>query len=389
MENFDFCSPTKIMFGRGVESRVGEEVKAYSNKILLHYGGGSIKKSGLYDRIVLSLKNAGVDFVELGGVQPNPRLSLVRAGIELCRKEKIGLILAVGGGSVIDSAKGIAIGIPYAGDVWDFYATKANPEKSVPLGVVLTIPAAGSEASKSSVITNEDGWLKWGLNAEINRPRFALLNPELTYSLPPYQTACGAVDIMAHVMERYFTNVSHVDLTDRLCEGVLKTMIRNTPIALNDPRNYDARAEMMWASTLAHNDLLSTGRVGDWASHMIEQELSAIYDVAHGAGLAVVFPAWMKFTFHRNLDKFVQFAVRVWDVEYDFDNPERTAREGIQRLEAFYRAIGMPTTLRELEIPDDRLEKMAAKSIKPWLTSVGGVSKFTREEVLEVLKLAR
>ena len=388
MENFEFLSPTKVIFGRGVEKRVGEETLKYSRKVLLHYGGGSIKRSGLYDRVVASLKDAGVEFIELSGVQPNPRLSLVREGVKICRAQGIDFILAVGGGSVIDSAKAIALGVPYSGDVWDFFANKATPQETLPTGVVLTIPAAGSEASKSSVITNEEGWLKWGLNVELNRPRFAIMDPELTFTLPPYQTACGAVDIMAHVMERYFTDVKHGDLTDHLCEAVLKTMINNTPIAIAQPDNYNARAEMMWAGTLAHNDLLSTGRLGDWASHMIEQELSAIYDVAHGAGLAVVFPAWMKYTLGRNLEKFVQFAVRVWGVEYDFEDPERTAREGIRRLEDFYRRIGMPTTLGELEIPTDRLEEMADKAIKPWLTTVGNVSKLTRDEVLAVLKLA-
>lgn len=389
MENFDFLSSTKIIFGRDTENRVGAEVKQYSGKILLHYGGGSIKKTGLYDRIVQSLREAGVEFVELAGVMPNPRLSLVREGIKLCRKEDIGFILAVGGGSVIDSAKAIALGAPYQGDVWDFYSRKANPETNLPVGVVITIPAAGSEASISSVITNEDGWLKWGLNTELNRPRFAILNPELTFTLPPYQTACGAVDIMAHIMERYFTNVNHVDLTDHLCEGALKTMIKNAPIALDEPDNYDARAEMMWTATLAHNDLLGTGRVGDWASHQIEQEISAIYDVAHGAGLAVIFPAWMRYTFKRNLNRFIQFAVKVWDVEYDFENPEATAWEGIRRLEDFYRRLGMPLTLRELNVPDDRLAEMADKIMKPWMKSVGGVSQFNQEDVLNVLKLAR
>lgn len=388
MENFEFLSPTKVIFGRGVENKVGEETKKHSNKVLLHYGGGSIKRSGLYDRVVASLKDAGVEFIELSGVQPNPRLSLVHEGIKICREAGIDFVLAVGGGSVIDSAKAIALGVPYSGDVWDFFAKKATPKEALPVGVVLTIPAAGSEASDSAVITNEDGWLKWGLNVELNRPRFAIMNPELTFTLPPYQTACGAVDIMAHVMERYFTNVKHVDLTDHLCEAVLKTMINNTLIAIAEPDNYNARAEMMWAGTLAHNGLLSTGRLGDWASHQIEQELSAIYDVAHGAGLAVVFPAWMKYTLHRNLEKFVQFAVRVWGVEHDFEDPERTAREGIQRLEDFYRRIGMPVTLRELKIPTDRLEEMASKAIKPWLKTVGNVSKLTRDEVLEVLKLA-
>lgn len=389
MENFEFLSPTKIIFGRGVENRVGEETKKYAGKVLLHYGGGSIKRSGLYEKVVCSLKGAGVDYIELSGVQPNPRLSLVREGIKICREQGIEFILAVGGGSVIDSAKAIGVGVPYSGDVWDFYANKAVPERALPTGAVLTIPAAGSEASKSSVITNENGWLKWGLNAEFNRPRFAIMNPELTFTLPPYQTACGAVDIMAHVMERYFTDVQHVDLTDHLCEAVLKTMINNTLIAIAQPDNYDARAEMMWAGSLAHNDLLSAGRLGDWAPHMIEQELSAIYDVAHGAGLAVIFPAWMKYMLHRNMDKFTQFAVRVWGVEYDFTNPERTAEEGIRRLEDFYRRIGMPITLRELGIADDRLEEMADKAIKPWIATVGNVSKLSRDEILSVLKMAR
>jgi len=389
MENFEFYSPTRIIFGRGVEERVGTETKKYANKVLLHYGGGSIKKTGLYQKVTLSLREAGVDFVELGGVQPNPRLSLVREGIALCREHKLEMVLAVGGGSVIGSAKAIALGVPYSGDVWDFFANRAVPAEALPKGVVLTIPAAGSEASKSAVITNEDGWYKWGLNVELNRPQFAIMNPELTFTLPPYQTACGAVDIMAHIMERYFTHVTDVDLTDRLCEGALKSMIRNTLIAIKEPDNYAARAEMMWAGTLAHNDLLGTGRIGDWAAHMIEQEISAIYDVAHGAGLAVVIPAWMKYTFKRNLNMFIKFAVRVWDVDYDFDQPERTAWEGIRRLEHFYRQIGMPVTLAELGVPDDRLEEMARKAMKPWLTSVGAVSQFTSEDILEVLKLAR
>lgn len=388
MENFEFLSPTRIIFGRGVEERVGAETKKYAGKVLLHYGGGSIKRSGLYDRVVRSLNAAGVDFLELSGVQPNPRLGLVHEGIKICREQGVGFVLAVGGGSVIDSAKAIALGAPYSGDVWDFWANKAKPKEALPVGAVLTIPAAGSEASDSVVITNEDGWLKWGLNIELNRPRFAIMNPELTFTLPAYQTASGAVDIMAHVMERYFTNVKHVDLTDHLCEAVLKTMINNTAIALARPDDYNARAEMMWAGTLAHNGFLSTGRLGDWAPHQIEQELSAIYDVAHGAGLAVIFPAWMKYTLQRNLEKFTQFAVKVWGVEYNFNEPERTAEEGIRRLEDFYRRIGMPVTLRELGIPADRLEEMASKAIKPWTSTVGNVSKLSRDEVLEVLKLA-
>ena len=389
MENFVFQSPTKIIFGKGVEASVGEEVKLHGTKVLFHYGGGSIKKTGLYQRVVDSLGAAGVDFVELGGVQPNPRLSLVRQGIELCREEKVDLVLAVGGGSVIDSAKAIALGVPYEGDVWDFFAGKALPGAALPVGVVLTLPAAGSEASDSCVITKEDGWLKRGFSTQFNRPVFAFMNPELTFTLPPYQTACGAADIMAHVMERYFTNTPHVELTDRMCEAVLKVIIKNIPIALREPDNYEARAEIMWASTLAHNGLLSTGRTGDWASHQIEHELSGIYDVAHGAGLAVVFPAWMKYVFRRDVQRFVQFAVRVWNVEEDFFDPEGPALEGIRRMTEFFRSIGLPVTLRDLEIPDDRLKEMAEKTKKGPDGTVGQFVKLTTEDVLNILKLAK
>lgn len=389
MVNFEFLSPTRIIFGKGTEERVGEETSKYSKRILFHYGGGSIKRTGLYDKIVRSLRSAGIEYVELGGVQPNPRLSLVKEGIRICRENKIDFILAVGGGSVIDSAKAIALGVPYDGDVWDFYIGKAVPKERIPVGVVLTIPAAGSEASKSSVITNEDGWYKRGCGTELNQPVFAIMNPELTYTLPPYQTACGAADIMAHVMERYFTNVPNVDYTDRLCEATLQTIIKNVPIVLEEPTNYDARAQIMWASTLAHNDLVGTGRIGDWASHQIEHELSGLYDVAHGAGLAVVFPAWMQYVYKHDISRFVQFAVRVWNVEPDFYNPERTALEGIRRLKDFFKSIGLPTTLRELSIPDDRLEEMASKCKMTNGDTVGNFVKLTKQDVLNILKLAR
>lgn len=389
MQNFEFLSPTRIIFGKGVEKDVGREVKKYGKKVLLHYGGSSIKKSGLYDVIIKSLKDEGVNFIELSGVQPNPRLSLVKKGIDLCRRENVDFILAVGGGSVIDSAKGISMGVHYDGDVWDFYISAVEPETVIPVGVVLTIPAAGSEASKSSVITNEDGWYKRGKNSGIIKPVFAIMNPELTFTLPPYQTACGATDIMAHVMERYFTNDTGVDLTDRLCEAVLKTIIANAPVALENPKDYDARANIMWASTLAHNDLLSTGRTGDWTSHQIEHELSGIYDVAHGAGLAVAFPAWMKYVFRHDVNRFVQFAVRVWGVDPTFDNPEKTALEGIKRLENFFRAIGLPVTLSELGITDDRLEEMANKCRKTNGDKIGFFVPLDNSDILEILKLAR
>lgn len=388
MDKFIFQSPTKIIFGKEAELEVGKEVQALGTKVLLHYGGGSIKKYGLYDRVVESLKDAGVDFVELGGVQPNPRLSLVKEGIELCRKNDIDFILAVGGGSAIDSSKAIAVGVPYDGDVWDFYSEKEGVKEALPVGVVLTIPAAGSEASDSSVITNEDGWYKWSIGSDLIRPKFAIMNPEITYTLPPYQTICGVADIMAHVMERYFTNTKGVDFTDRLCEATLKTVIANAPKVLENPKDYDARAQIMWASTIAHNGLLNTGRLGDWASHGIEHELSAIYDVPHGAGLAVVFPAWMKHVYTHDVDRFAQFAVRVWNVEMDFENPKRTALEGIRRLEEFFSSIGLPVTLKELGIEDDRLEEMADKATDSNTNTLGNFVKLDRDDVLEIYKLA-
>lgn len=389
MNNFTFRSATKIVFGKDTEQQVGAEVKRHADKILLHYGGGSIKKSGLYGRVTASLKENGVEYMELAGVQPNPRVSLVRQGIQLCRNHGIPFILAVGGGSVIDSAKAIAAGVPYEGDVWDFYSGKAQVESTpLPIGVVLTLPAAGSEASPSSVLTNEDGWYKKGMGSNLIRPEFAIMNPELTYTLPAYQTACGAADIMAHIMERYFTNTQDVDFTDRLCEATLKTIIENVPIAIQNHENYAARAQVMWAGTIAHNDLLGTGREEDWASHGIEHELSAIYDVAHGAGLAVVFPAWMKYVYRNNIQRFVQFAVRVWNVEHDFQNPKRTALKGIEKTKEFFTSIGLPVTLEELGVKDDRLEEMADKCTDGDTKTLGNLVKLSRKDIVEIYKLA-
>jgi len=287
---------------------------------------------------------------------------------------------------VIDSAKAIAIGVPYSGDVWDFYTGRAKVEQSLPVGVVLTIPAAGSESSNGSVITNDDGALKRDTGAECMRPVFAALNPELTFTLPPYQTACGAADIMAHVMERYFTPARGVDFTDRLCEATLRTVIDNVPRALEAPRDYDARAQILWASTIAHNDLLGTGRIGDWASHMIEHELSGLYDVAHGAGLAVVFPAWMRHVYQHDTGRFARFASQVWGVEPSFEDPERTALEGIHRTAAFFHRIGLPTSLKELGVPEARLAEMARKAV--WRGSLGNFKKLGERDVLEVYRLA-
>jgi len=387
MENFTFKNATKIIFGKDTENQVGIETARYGGKVLLHYSGGSIKKYGLYNRILKSLRDANLEIIELGGVQPNPRLSLVKKGIDICRKEKVDFVLAVGGGSAIDSAKAIASGVPYNGDVWDFYTGKAVVDKVIPVGVILTIPAAGSEASNSSVITNEEGLYKRAFTSEKLRPRFAILNPEISYTLPPYQTACGVSDIMAHIMERYFTTVKNVDLTDRLCEAALKTVISNIPIILKEPENYEARAEIMWAGTIAHNDLLGTGRIGDWGSHGIEHELSGIYDIPHGAGLAVVFPAWMKYVYKQDVERFAQFAVRVWNMEADFNDIEKVALTGIRRLEDFYKRIGLPITLKEANVPYDRLEEMARKCTERGPT--GNFVKLNKDDVLEILMLAR
>ncbi len=361
MENFVFQNGTKIIFGEDTESLVGAEMNKVGKRILLHYGGGSIKESGLYDRIIKSLKEANLEIVELGGVKPNPRLSLVEEGIKLCKEQYIDSILAVGGGSVIDSAKAIAAGAVYDGDVWDFYTGKGEITKALSVGVVLTIPAAGSESSGATVITNEDGWYKRGAGSEVLRPQFSILNPVLTYTLPDYQTSCGVVDMFAHILERYFTNVQNVDLTDRMSEAVMKTIIDNAPKVLQNPTGYDARAEIMWAGTLAHNDLLSTGRIGDWASHDIEHEISGIYDIAHGAGLAIVFPAWMKYVYKHDIPRFAQYANRVWNVDINTFNLEETALEGIKRTKEFFKSIGMPVSLKDADVPVDRIPEMAKK----------------------------
>ena len=389
MDNFEFCNPTRIIFGRGTEAEVGKHAAVYSKKALLHFGGGSIKSSGLYDRVTASLKAAGVEWVELGGVKPNPRLSLVHEGVKLCKEHKLGFILAVGGGSVIDSAKAIAMGAVIEGDVWDFYLGKGAPTAALPIGTVLTLPAAGSESSTGTVITKEEGWLKRAVNSELIYPRFSILNPELAFTLPKFQVACGAMDISAHLMERYFTNVKNVGFTDRLIEGTLKTIMRRAPLILKNPNDYDAWAEFMWAGAVAHNNLLNTGRVGDWASHDIEHEISGIYDVAHGAGLAVVFPAWMKHVMHQDLDRFVQWAVRVWNVEMDVFNPEAVAREGIARMEAFIHSLGIGTTMASLGITDDRIDEMADKCTDGDTRTVGNFVKLGRDDVAKILRLAQ
>lgn len=348
MNNFTFYSPTYFVFGKDEENNAGQYVKRFGgSKVLIHYGGGSVVRSGLLDRVKTSLKSEGLAFVELGGVKPNPRSGLVYEGIALCRKEHVDFVLAVGGGSTIDSAKAIAAGTVYEGDFWDFYMGKPVT-KALPVGTILTIAAAGSEGSPDSVITKEEGMLKRGASGEAYRPAFSILNPALTQTLSAYQTACGITDIMAHLFERYFTDTTDVEVTDRLIEGLLMTMIHEAPRVIEDPNNYQARANIMWAGMIAHNNCCGVGRDQDWASHNIEHELSALYDCAHGAGLAVVFPAWMEYTMHHDVMRFAQVASRVWGCDMDFRHPEVTAKAGIAAFRNFLKSIGMPQTMSQL-----------------------------------------
>ena len=389
MIDFTFHNPTRIHFGRNALSHLAEEVKLYGTKVLLVYGGGSIKRLGLYDQVMAILNDCGAQVWEVAGVQPNPRLSLVYKGIDLCREHGVELVLAVGGGSAIDTAKAIANGACYDGDAWDLFTGKGSNKEVLPLGTIVTLPAAGSEMSNSSVITREEDQCKRGRNTVLNFPKFSILNPEYTYTLPPFQTACGVVDIMAHMMERYFTQVENVELTDRMTEGALRTVMNNAPIALAEPENYDARAEIMWTGCLAHNTLFQTGREGDWASHKLEHELSALYDIAHGAGLAIVFPAWMKYVLPRGGEKkLAQFATRVFDVPENFGTLEEIALEGIRRLEAFYRSLGLTTTLHENGIGTEDFDRMADRCAAMMGGSVGFFVKLNAADCKAIYELA-
>jgi alcohol dehydrogenase YqhD (iron-dependent ADH family) len=383
MKDFEYQCQTKLIFGKNTEEKVGEETAKHSKRILLHYGKNSIKESGLYDKVIKSLKKNNIYFVELSGVVPNPRVELVREGIELCRKEKLDFILAVGGGSVIDSAKAIAAGINYSGDVWDFFIGKAVCEKAIPIGTVLTIPAAGSETSKGTVITN--GGKKLSFSTNILRPVFSILNPELTYTLPNYQTACGVTDMFAHVVERYFTNTPHVDLTDKLCEATFRSIMLNAPLVLKNPKDYDLRAEIMWNGTIAHNGILGVGREEDWASHRMEHELSAAYDIAHGAGLAIMIPAWMKFVSKKNPSKFVQFARNVLDIKTSSE--EEAINEAINKVENFFKEIGMPTRLSDIKVNETEITKLA-KACAANQNQIGGYVTLKEKEILEIYRLA-
>ncbi|WP_028515763.1 iron-containing alcohol dehydrogenase [Ruminococcus flavefaciens] len=387
MDNFNFYSPTEFVFGKDRESECGEYVKKYGgSKVLIHYGGGSAERSGLLGRVRESLNKNGISFVELGGVKPNPRDTLVYKGIDLCRSEGVDFILAVGGGSSIDSAKAIAAGVPYDGDFWDFYSGKSI-EKALPIGVVLTIAAAGSEGSGDSVITKEDGMLKRGAGSDVLRSKFSILNPALTQTLPAYQTACGATDIMAHVFERYFTNTTEVEITDRLCEAVLITMVKETPRVIADPDNYDARANIMWAGMVAHNGLVGVGRSQDWNSHGIEHELSALYDCAHGAGLAVIMPSWMEFVYKHNVMRFCQMATRVFGCQMNFENPESTALEGIRRFRSFLHSIGMPINFAELGAKEEDIPALVEK-FGIGRRRTGGFVALSADDITEIYKIA-
>ena len=391
MKNFTYRLPTEFLFGKGMEDQTGETVKRYGGtKALIVYGGGSAVRSGLIGRVEASMDAQGIAHVTLGGVKPNPRDTKVYEGIELAKREGADFVLAVGGGSVIDTAKAIAHGLKYEGDFWDFFCRKASPKETTPFGVVLTMAAAGSESSNSCVITQESTLTKRGLRSELNRPLFAIMDPELAMSVPPYQLACGATDILAHIMERYFTCEKEVDLTDRLCEGAMQAVIRAAKIAVNDPKNYDAQAQLMWASTIAHNETLGVGRVGDWGSHQIEHELSALYDVAHGAGLAVVFPAWMRYQMNKDVPRFARFAERVYGCEPDFEHPEKTALAGIKAHEAFLRSIGMPLTLKELGAKTEDIPRLAAKTKKTDLANntTGGAFPMTEADIEAILRIA-
>lgn len=387
MNDFTYYTPTKYVFGRGVESKAGELSSSIGlKKVLLVYGGGSVVRSGLLDRVKESLTASNVDFMEFGGIQPNPTDDRVYEGIEICRRENVDGMLAVGGGSVIDTAKAIALGVPYEGDFWDFYAGKLKAETALPVGVVLTIPAAGSEGSGNSVITKLDGLHKISLRTESAlRPKFALMNPELTFTLPPYQTASGIADMMVHILERYFTNTPDVEITDRVAEGVLKAIIEEAPKVMANPTDYQSRANIMWSGTLAHNGICGTGRAEDWVSHAMEHEISAVYGVTHGAGLAVVVPAWMTFMARNHPFKIAQFGRRVFDVKAADD--KLAATEGIEALKAFWGSLGLPVTFAGLGIETPDIDLLVSKLHENKGEVIGGYYRLNRSDTEIIYRL--
>ena len=391
MNNFTFYSPTLFAFGDGEAKNTGALVQRFGGtKVLLVYGGGSVKRNGAYDTVTASLKEAGIAWTELSGIQPNPRSGKVYEGIELARKEGCDFLLALGGGSVIDTCKAIGMGMDYDGDFWDFFTGKVPITAMTPVGVVLTISAAGSEGSDSCVITQERGNLKWGNpKTDIVRPKFAVMDPRYPMSLPVYQVASGAADMIAHILERYFTNTKDVELTDRLAEALLKTIIPAAKRAVADPADYAAQADLMWAGMLAHNNSCGVGRVQDWASHQIEHELSAFYDCAHGAGLAVIMPAWMEYVMEQDIMRFARFAVEVFGCRMNYTEPERTAKEGIACLRDFFRSIGMPTRFAEVGGKEADIPAMVAhRGEKPNGFPFGGFVKIHPEDMEKILRLS-
>jgi len=392
MLNFEFYASTKVVFGKNAENEVGKLIKAQgSKKVLVHFGGSSAKKSGLLDRVYKLLDQEGISYVSLGGVVANPRLSKVHEGIELCKKEAVDFILAVGGGSVIDSSKAIGYGVENDGEVWDFYEKTRIPDRCTPIGTILTIAAAGSEMSNSSVITNEDGWLKRGCNGDSSRCKFAIMNPELTYLLPDYQTACGCTDILMHTLERYLTKTEDTMLTDGIGEALMKTVIQSAKKLIEDPQDYDARAEIMWAGSLSHNGLTGCGTTGDWASHQLEHELGGMFDVAHGAGLAAVWGSWARYVYNEKPERFAQLAVNVMGVSNNFLDTDKTAIAGIRAMEDFFHSISMPTSISELgmKLTDEEINKLAYKCSFDNTRTIGGFKTLDMEDMKNIYRMAR
>ena len=389
MNNFVFYSPTEFVFGKATEMQVGALARKHgARKVMIVYGGGSVVRSGLLDRVKQSLQEAGIEYCLMGGVQPNPVDTKVYEGIEFCRREQADMLLPVGGGSVIDTAKAIAAGVLYEGDFWDFYIGKAKVTKALKVAVVLTIPAAGSEGSGNTVITKLDGLQKLSLRVpEVLRPVFSIMNPELTYTSPPFQTACGVADMMAHIMERYFTNTQEVEIGDRLCEGTLMAIINEAPKVMRNPEDYGARANLMWAGMIAHNGTCGVGCEEDWASHFLEHEISAIYGVTHGAGLSVIFPAWMTWMVEHNVGKIAQYAVRVWGVP-ESEDKKAVALEGIGKLKAFFSSLGLPVTFKELGVENPDIDRLADSLHRNKGELVGNYVKLTKQDSKEIYHLA-
>ena len=392
MINFEFYNPTKVIFGKGVEAEAGKVIHEMGgHKVLVHFGGDYLQESGTLDRIHQGLTEAGLEYVDLGGVVPNPRLGLVKEGIRLCKEERVDFLLPIGGGSAIDSAKGIGYGLANDFELEDLLLGKTATDKIAPIGCISTIAATGSETSNSMVITIEDGMLKRSYNHDCARPKFAIMNPELTYTLPAYQTSSGASDIMMHTMERYFTNTKDVDLIDRMAEGLLVSVREAALTAVKDPENYEARATLMWAGSLSHNGLTGTGRVSDFASHKIEHELGGMFDVAHGAGLCAVWGSWARYVYKTNPARFAQFAVRVFDAAQNFYDTEATALKGIEAWEDWCRSIGMPISLRELGVTptDAQIEEMAEKCVATGGGHVGFFQTLYKEDIIKIFEMAR